>query len=362
MDGSRHFSLRVDENFEDSHTVRSLQVLCRAVLLQCITLERTKQVASLPLPSAMKSFLCTFRIPGDFDLDGLFLNYNFCFPNHVHHKTHQVHPARCVHDETYVLIKYLSTKDECSKCSVWGDHTMRCVKEREIWLRLRHDNLMNCFFAMADSTEGIFCYVLDFPVMSLRDFSWRFYCAKRHLPEYILWQILRKLASVLLFLDKNNVSTWELCQPHHVVIDGKGELKLENKLLYLPLNGGINFQTEYNGVTQALYSSPELKSGLPKNIKTSVWGIGSILLELTSTVPANLVASFGTNGGNMVPCIEIQEVFSNHLRYVILQCRSNIQKLRPSLEHLESMAEEKVSIFEDHYGYRWRSLLHLLPT
>ncbi|KAL3872852.1 hypothetical protein ACJMK2_036039 [Sinanodonta woodiana] len=341
--------------------VKSLQDICRSAILSRLTLQRLQQVADLPLPTIIKQFLCHFRIPNDFNLDGIFIDYNFNFPNHVHHKTHQIHPGRCLLDNQEVLIKSEHINEPCALCNTIGNHTMVFEEEREKWRILRHRNLMNCYVGMVDYSSEIECFVLDFPKINLQDLSFRLYLSQIRSPEFLAWQLLFKLSDVLLYLQENGLTPWELCQPQHVVISSDGEIKLENMLLYLPLKSGRHFSTEMISRNVCLFHSPEQTQGLSHGPETLVWGLGCILYEIIAPLPSTVAQSkFCYSFPPLVLQGQMKSEYSDDLQKVVREClRVNLDN-RPTLLELKSMSEKKVEILGKSYKGP-DSLLNLLP-
>ena len=317
--------------------VKSLQNICRGSIITTLTLKNIQQVANLPLPPIIKEFLCTFNIPADFNTDGIYEDYNFNFPNHVHHKTHQIHPARCVLNGSNVLLKYQSS-EECSMCKGAGFITTASEKTREKWAYLRHENLMACQLRMFDSETKVSLHVLDFPVINLEDLVIRAFVEGNPIPEHLIWDILKKLTSVLQYLASNDIYPWELCHPRHVVVNESGNIMLENMLLYLPSRSGSPFQIE-TCARLSNYASPEQLKGRALSSKTLIWGVGCILSELASLIPSSLQK---TEDFQIIlpPCAKPR---SYTLRKTIERCLQEDPRKRPTLKELGQKAVAELS-------------------
>lgn len=359
MAGSgKHFTLV--GNREDRHHLHSLQDLCRTKILNCFTLRRVQQVTKLPLPSVIKQYLLTFRIPMDFDLDGIYMDYNSNFPNHVHHQTHQIHPGKCMFDGSKILLRTQHLYDPCKICQSTGHRTMLHQNEREKWVWLRHDNLMNCHFSMYNPQSQMMSYVFDFPIINLEDFAVRMHVFNKRIPEHLVWEVLLKLTDVLSYLEQNGIYPWELCHPQHVVIGEKGNIKLEHMLLYLPLKSGAHFNTGSSNALSAYTSPEQLRGGQLKGPQTLIWGLGCILRELTAHIPSALLSKLETHYKNFPPIIAAPSItggrsnshhmskcctgdrYSVSLQNTIADCLLPSSKKSPTLKKLRNRA--KVSL------------------
>lgn len=369
MAGSgRHFPLTVTR--EDREQVTSLQDLCRTKILGCFTVQRVQQVWRLPLPSVIKQYLLTFRIPMDFDLDGIYMDYNFNFPNHVHHQTHQIHPGKCVFDGSKILMRTQSVSDLCKVCQSAGHRTMLHEKEREKWVWLRHDNLINCHFSMYDAQSHMMSYVFDFPLINLEDFVVRMHVLNREIPEYLVWEVLLKLADVLCYLGQNGIYPWELCQPQHVVIGQSGAIKLEHMLLYLPLKSGEHFNTCSPTSVLSAYTSPELvNGGQYRGPQSLLWGLGCILRELTAHIPSALLSKLETHYKNFPPIASVtgghaisntRDRYSSALQNTIADCLLPVSSKSPSLQKLGNRAKVALKKARKRYSDGAKSFLDLL--
>ncbi|KAL4238169.1 Serine/threonine-protein kinase Nek2 [Mactra antiquata] len=315
--------------------VKTLQHLCRATVLSSVTLGRVNTVRKLEIPNVLKDFLSSFNIPDDFDLDGFYIEYHCNFPNHVHHKVHQIHPGRCLIDSTKVLIKSQHLSENCRTCESSGKCVMNSLKEREVWQRLRHKNLMSCLASIKDPLEKRVCLVFEFPGITLQDFVFRMFLAKRQIPEIVCWQVLLKLTNVLIYLDNNGIIPWELCHPQNVVITNKGEVKLENLLLYLPMKSGSRYQTN-----TAKRLSPEQIEGDKITSKTIVWALGRILYEISARFKQRnpLVNVSSTQ----LMCYNQAINCTRELCKLTCECLRNDPDSRPSLSSLKQRTELQI--------------------
>lgn len=326
------FAINPDKTMEN---VRSLQHLCRATVLSKVTLRRVKNVKNLELPNLLKEFLCSFNIPEDFDLDGFYIDYHCNFPNHVHHKVHQIHPGKCLIDGAKVLIKSQQLLDSCKTCDSSGKCTMTSNNDREIWNHLRHKNLMSCLMSINDPLAQRVCLVFEFPGITLQDFVFRMFLAKQQVPETVSWQVLSKLTSVLIYLENNGLIPWELCHPQNVVITNKGEVKLENLLLYLPMKSGSRYQTN-----TAKRMSPEQMKGEEITSKTIVWGLGRIVYEIYARLPRRTPSLKVTNIPSM--CYNQAINCTKELSKVMCECLRTNPGSRPTLYSLKQRAERQI--------------------
>ena len=323
---------------QNSTPVSSLQHLCRSAILSAVTLERVNTVGKLPLPNLLKDYLCLFHIPKDFDLDGLYIDYHCNFPNHVHHKFHQIHPGKCLIDGSRVLIKSQHLFKSCSTCESAGKCTMESEGTREKWLQISHPNLMNCHLAMVDPGAQKVCFIFEFPSITLQDFIFRMFLAKQRVPEIIVWKILSKLLSVMLHLSDNALVPWDLCHPQNVILTNQGEVKLENLLLYLPSGTGARYQTNTSA-----YQSPEQMKCYRPSTKTLVWGVGYILFDLTAQFPSSfLKPQFGTP----FPTVTPNPYYSTELNKTIYECLRPNPRSRPTLASMNLRTERYLELLE----------------
>lgn len=357
-----NFSKNMSDIFSTSRdqcaeNVKSLQHLCRASVLSNVTLGRVQNVRNLELPNLLKDYLCSFNIPDDFDLDGFYIDYHCNFPNHVHHKVHQIHPGKCLIDGAKVLIKSQHVTEVCRNCDSSGKCVMQSSSDREMWLHLRHTNLMSCLMVINDPLAQRVCLVFEFPGITLQDFVFRMFLSKQQIPEIISWQVLLKLATVLIYLENNGLIPWELCHPQNVVITNKGEVKLENLLLYLPMKSGSRYQTN-----TAKKLSPEQMKGEDVTTKTVVWGLGRILYEVCARLPKrgpNLKVT------NIPPMCYSQAVnCTKELSKVMCECLRTNPGSRPTLGAVRQRAERQIEKLKvNNYDTRLESnLLSLMRT
>ena len=271
-------------------SVMSLQQWCRRSVLKALTIERIDKIRELPLPPPMKAFLATFGVPEDFDTEGFHMNYNFHFPNHPHHRTHRVHPAQCLFDSSRVLIKAQNMgNQDCNICFMLGERLM-FEQESDRWASVNHPHLQRCYMKMVDEVHKITCYVLEFPLISLKDLAIKLSFASVYVPEVLIWDTLYKVSSALLYLQKENLHN-ELYEPQHFILDQQGEVKVENLLLYLPTQGSARYRTSAQH-RNAIYTAPEQWVGNGVEAKSSVWGLGCVIYELVTLSPAFLLETY----------------------------------------------------------------------
>lgn len=317
--------------------VKTLQQICRTTVLSTVTMGRIQNVDSLGLPKLLKEYLSSFNIPDDFDLDGFYIDYHCSFPNHVHHKVHQIHPGKCLIDGEKVLIKSQHLTETCRTCESSGKCVMESKRQRTAWQKLRHKNLMSCLMSIHDPLSQRVYLVFEFPGITLQDFVFRMFLAKTNVPEIISWQVLSKIAAVLIFLENNGILPWDLCHPQNVVITQRGEVKLENLLLYLPSRAGSRYQTN-----TAKRMSPEQMKGEQVTSKTLVWGLGRILYEICARLPLHEPSMKVSNAPPM--CYHQAVNCTKDLSKVMCECLRNNPSSRPSLQAIQERADKHVNI------------------
>jgi serine/threonine protein kinase len=179
------------------------------------------------------------------------------------------------------------------------------------------------------------CLVFEFPGITLQDFVFRMFLSKQQVPEIISWQILSKLTSVLIYLENNGLIPWELCHPQNVVITNKGEVKLENLLLYLPMKSGSRYQSN-----TAKKMSPEQMKGEEPTTKTLVWGLGRILYEFCARLPRRAPTLKVTNIPPM--CYNQAINCTKELSKVMCECLRTNPCARPTLCALKQRADRQI--------------------
>ncbi|XP_052271464.1 serine/threonine-protein kinase PknB-like [Dreissena polymorpha] len=233
----------------------------------------------------------------------------------------------------------------CRTCETSGKCVMMSNKDRAVWQQLRHKNLMSCLMSIHDPVTERFCLVFEFPGITLQDFVFRMFLAKSNVPELISWQVLSKLASVLIFLENNGILPWELCHPQNVVITQRGEIKLENLLLYLPVKDGSRYQTN-----TSKRMSPEQMKGESATAKTLVWGLGRILYEICARLP---VKEPSVKTATPPLCYHQAVNCTKDLSRVMCECLRNNPSSRPTLQSLLERAERHVEVLAAN-TWNWR--------
>ncbi|XP_071079115.1 uncharacterized protein [Haliotis cracherodii] len=329
---------RNERDMSRPRQIASLQEQCRRSILARISIRHVQQVARLPLPCVVKDFLTTFRFTEDFDLSGMYIDYNFNFPHHAHHRTHQVHPGICTLDATQVLLKCLSDQP-CELCGTAREDFRLSRKEREIWESLKHTNLQNCLLSNVKNQHNMTCYVLEFPLMNIQEYAYKVFMSGNVVPEYLVWETLLKLTSVFLYLETEKVEAWDLCQPEHVVIDNRGEIKLENLLLYSPARNLIKPRRNV-GARQPFQCAAGRVTA-----NTIVVGIGNVISHLIAPVPTVLVKDKITSTFINHPRISdwvCMSRYSETLRGTVAQCMRHSP--RPTLNKLSATARGMVNL------------------
>ena len=356
-----------------------LQQWCRRAILRSLTLHRVDKINELPLPNALNACISTFSVPEDFDTDGFHMTYNFHFPNHPHHKTHRVHPARYLIDKTRVLIKAQNNNCHgCSVCSMLGEE-LRVHQESDRWALANHPHIQRCFMKMINDKTAITCYVLEFPLINLKDVAIKLSISSIHIPEFLLWDTMYKMASALNHLHELNLSTG-LCEPQNFVLMSDGQVKVENLLLYLPTMFGVHtYRTCVPRQKVAIYTAPETWLGWQwnnfANMATTIWGLGCVFYELAALCPAFLLETytmkislvpgtwFGPNDGvHLRPQTPppLPPAYSHQLGNVIGSCLREMAEDRPSLCQIMDVAAFNATQLKPHYSGP-KTLLDLLP-
>lgn len=319
-EGRRTFTLGV----KNRGGVKSLQDVCRQKILQSFGVENIQEVWTLPLPTVIKEFLGTFNIPMDFAFEDMYVDYNFNFPNHTHHKVHQICPGKCTFSKTNVLVKSERRNEVCTKCNCSGAQQMVSSKTREMWTGLRHQNLMTCHLKLTDNESDRVLHVFDFPVVNIEELVFKIHYKGRGIPEVLVWETIAQLSDVLLYLGSHGVYPWELCQPRHIVINERGRILIENMLLYLPMKIGSHLQFQTSSCT---YVPPEVLHQRYVGPESLVWGLGATIHTMTSR--ADLMQ------GNAKIYFE---GFSIQLQNLVAACMDPRPFSRPSMKTIASLS------------------------
>jgi hypothetical protein len=310
--------------------VKTLQDVCRHKILQKIGVDNIHKTWDLPLPTVIKEFLCTFNIPTDFALDDMFVDYNFNFPNHVHHKVHQIYPGKCTFSGTNILMKSEKENEVCSICSGSGSKQMVSGKTREMWAAFKHRNLMVCHLKMRNTESSRIFHIFDFPVTNLEELVFKVHFQGLHIPEVIVWDTILQLSDVLMYLENQGVYPWELCQPRHIVISERGGILMENMLLYLPIKEGSHFQ--FQTTSSCTYVPPEVVNWGYVGPESVVWGLGVIVHDMTQIVQtAREVKRFHIEDSS---CSK----YSLQLQTLAAACLDPRPRFRPSIQTISSLS------------------------
>lgn len=310
--------------------VISLQDACRHKILQKIGVGNIHKTWDLPLPTVIKEFLCTFHIPTDFALDDMFVDYNFNFPNHVHHKVHQIYAGKCTFSGTNILMKSEKENEVCSICNGSGSKQMVSAKTREMWAAFKHRNLMACHIKMRDTESSRIFHVFDFPVTNLEELVFKVHVQGQRIPEVLVWETILQLSDVLVYLGNHGVYPWELCQPRHIVISERGRILMENMLLYLPIKNGSHFQ--FQTISSCTSMPPEVLNWGYVGPESVVWGLGVTIHDMTSQIIQNTREIKRFHAG------DFSSEYSMQLQSLAAACLDPRPVFRPSLQTISSLS------------------------
>ena len=334
-------------------------IFLRANILKMVTIGRLHRIKELPLPTAIIRYLQGYKVPDDFNTDEHFLKYNFNFPNHPHHTTHSVHPARCTFDNSMVLIAVQNQPGAlCDQCNVLGKELF---PELEKWVQVNHPGLQRCFVNMTDMNTKAKCFVLEYPLISFKDLIVRLNETQVYLPEYILWNFILQICSVVKYLNDQGMTS-DLYQPCNFIITKEGDIKVENLLLYLPPKGRVCIRPVNCARMTAIYFSPE-QAGVSNS--TNVWNLACVFYELAALAPAysfpDVYRRRVPYGNNYwwPPPARLPEQYSSDLKTLIMQCFSVPYK-RPTFQYVIDTASKKLNELESSYKGP-KNILQLIP-
>ncbi len=236
---------------------------------------------------------------------------------------------------------------------------------------------------MVDNVHKITCYVLEFPLISLKDLAIKLSFATISVPEFLIWDTIYKLISALQYLQDENLYN-ELYEPQHFILDQFGQVKVENLLLYLPTQGSSRYRTSAQHKV-AIYTAPEQWVGSYGEPKSSIWGLGCVVYELAALCPAFLLESYSlkvaipSHGPELAghinrsarglssnlrliprapPPLPLQ--YSQDLSTFINNCLQESVQDRPDLTQLMDTALTKLQELSPEYCGP-HTLLHLIP-
>ena len=326
-----------------------------------MTVDRLKRIYELPLPRAIKGYLSTYKVPDDFNTDGYHLNYNFSFQNHPHHRTHRVYPAFCVFDNSAVLIAAQNYPYEiCEKCNMLGKEL---YQESSKWVRQPHPGLQTCFLQMTDVNTKATCFILEYPLLSFKDLITMMSDTRTYIPEYILWDSMLQICSVVKYLGEHDMS-YDLHEPCNFIITKGGHVKIENLLIYLPAKGRVCTRLSVNSQhLTAIYCSPEQAGS---SDRTNMWNLACVFYELAALTPAypfpggfQRRSPFANNYWWLPTPTRLPKKYSTELKDLIMQC-FRVPQERPTLQDFIHTATKKLEeINVDYKGPR--NFLQLLP-
>lgn len=265
----------------------NLQHLCRWQILRRIGLDNVDKIQKLPLPVFFKRFLTTFYMPEDFEINRLsYREYAVHHSRFPCHQTHQVYNGVCSFTKSNILIKcHASADTKCKACVLLGEKLVS-THSSETWRTVSHPNIQKCLVWFKDPEIPRTFYCIEPSFISLKETVHNLRCNQTRIPEYLLWDCLSRMTSVLEYLNNKGLYP-EFMDTQHWFIDAKGCLKMENMLLDMCGEGETHYRTRGQSFTDQIWKSPEEVSEGEINNSTPLWGMGCIVYELANLHPAS---------------------------------------------------------------------------
>ena len=218
------------------------------------------------------------------------------------------------------------------------------------WAQMYHPSLQRCYLQMIDATTKATCYILEYPLMSLKDVIVSLSGTQTFLSEYILWDLMLQISLVVKHLEKHGMSN-NLYEPCNFIITQEGRVKVENFLLYLPAKGRVCPRFPGNS-NRAIYFSPEQ---VAQSRGTTVWNLACIFYELASLAPAfysprvfQQRARHGKIHWMMPPPDRLSNQYSSELRKLIMKCFT-IPSERPTFQCFINAATRRLKELRVNY-------------
>ena len=366
-------SQRDKENGTANDLSLSLHHQCRKQILKSLTLERISDIHTLQLPNSLKKFIGTLYLSHDLNTTcGDFSAHKTHFPNHPHHVIHRTRPAYFKIFKTNVLLSEIDIPEhgndernmQCSSCLVQNGKQLS-QEELIKWTSINKPCILKCYAQFNDLFTNKQYYMLEYPVVSLHDFTFKLSCSKITIPEYLIWDAMHTMIISMRHLQEEGL-TYNICDPHNYVFDSTGALKLENLLIYFHAKM-LRFSKELSNYL--IPSKGPTQNGLTQHCKATVWDIGCICYEMASQSPSSLLNIWHTlvmspqhreYTRQTIP-LNLPTYYSEELCDLLKQCLSVFPTERPTLEEIERQSCQQISEMRDNYEGP-TSFLDLMPN
>jgi hypothetical protein len=244
------------------------------------------------------------------------------------------------------------------KCLLYGELvTLKCIDLRrklgrlrteairfkEKWMSVEHENISKaivCFEA-----KDIMGAIFEPCSPSIKDIVTQYCDMNERIAEENIWKVLNQLCSALMYLSKHNISHHKLCSKV-VSVTTTWDVRVQNQLMHYSANESLTpLQEMYYGV----YLAPERIEGRPCKDKQDTWLVGCIAYEMVHKETA-FRGSEGTSlfetlnnivEGRPPPRLSDSNGYSNDLINVTRSCLTHLEQLRPPLEQVYRVIEDK---------------------
>ena len=304
----------------------TLQDQCRAAVLRSTGIEKAQDLSKeLNLPAPLLSFL-TKR----FGSDDFFINSDDVTAENISTETYN---AICTFSKQSVVLKCIRRKIM--------EENMASIQQ---WTNKELNGIQKCLVSFNEAAKGIF--VLQGDLKNLKKVVDDMTCKDKQADEGSLWDLLKKLASILLSLQAKNMHYRDL-EVSKVCLDNSGAVWLCNPIIGANENANNDaFAVSETGAS-AIYTPPEVISGDQPTMKSNVWILGCILYEVAMQKPC-----YKTDGGDIFAALNdivegkkpenLYSGFSKELQEIIWSCLQVQAQERPNLETLISAANEQL--------------------
>ena len=304
----------------------TLQDQCRAAVLKTTGIEKAEDLSKkLNLPASLITFLTK-----QFGSDDFFINSDDVTAENISTETYN---AICTCTKQSVMLK-------CIRRQIVED----TIASIEKWTKKELNGIQKCLVSFNEAEKGIF--VLQGDLKNLKKVVDDMTCKDKQADEGSLWELLKKLATILQSLQGKDMHYRDL-EVSKVCLDNSGDVWLYNPIIDANENANNDPFAVSETRASAIYTPPEVITGEQSTIKSNVWILGCILYEVAMQKPC-----YKTDGSDIFASLnEIVEGkkpeimysrFSKELREIIWSCLNVQIQERPNLETLISAADEQL--------------------
>ena len=304
----------------------TLQDHCRAAVLGATGIEKAEDLTDkLNLPASLIGFLTK-----QFGTDDFFINSSDVTAENISTETYN---AICTFSKQSVMLKCIGNQ--------FVKENSECVKN---WTKKELGGIQKCLTSFSEGQKDIF--VLQGNLKNLKALVEDMKRSEKQAEEGSLWDLLKKLASVLQNFHRNNLHYKDL-QISKISLDKSGDVCLYNPIIYINKDTNNDpFAISETGAN-AIYTPPEVISGEEPTIKSNIWALGCILYEVAMQKPA-----YETDGSDIFASLNaivegkkpksFNDNFSKELQEIIWSCLQAQMHERPDLNTLLTTANDQL--------------------